>query len=77
MRIKNNPPCQSWEQGKQICKDGFMIGYPPSSACTGHVCDCCGRPNDRIPPCMDEDIAPIQIKEDGSPRLYRGPANEG
>ena len=58
-------PCQFYVPGS-ICKAGFPLSL--SSACTGRTCLCCGRPNDILPPCQDEDIDPRWLNDDGSPR---------
>jgi hypothetical protein len=70
--IVDAAPCSSYRPGR-ICADGFPLGYPASSACTGRRCGECGRFNDKLPPCQDDDIAPRWLNEDGTPRLYRPP----
>lgn len=60
-------PCSAYNPAG-ICKNGFPAQYPASSACTGHVCMCCKKPNDRLPPCQNEDIASMWLNEDGSPK---------
>lgn len=62
--------CKSYRPGGP-CADGFPLTYPASSACTGSTCMCCHRPNDILPPCQREDLGPIWLNEDGSPRFYR------
>ena len=59
--------CASYRRG-QLCADGFPMSYPASSACTGSVCDCCQRPNDKLPACMDEDINAMWLNDDGTPK---------
>lgn len=61
--------CTSYRPG-QLCADGFPMDYPASSACTGSVCSGCKRPNDTLPACMDEDIKPMWLNDDGSPKHY-------
>lgn len=65
--------CKSYTGG--ICKDGFPMNYPPSSACTGNSCRCCGKHNDVIPHCQNEDIRVTWINDDGSPKHYKGIMN--
>jgi len=69
-------PCQSYRPG-QLCREGFPMGYPASSACTGYTCMSCGRPNDRLPACQDEDLHPRWLKDDGSPRFAQQRQGEG
>lgn len=59
--------CSAYQRG-QICKNGFPVGYPASSACTGNTCLCCGRYNDIKPACQNESINLRWLNEDGTPR---------
>lgn len=68
--------CQSYRPG-QLCADGFPMGYPASSACTGNTCMCCKRPNDVLPACQNESLHPRWLNEDGSPRYASKGANHG
>lgn len=63
--------CQSYIPGS-ICRDGFPLGYPASSACTGRTCTSCGRYSDIVPPCQNEALGSAWLNDDGSPRHYRG-----
>lgn len=67
-------PCQSYVPGG-ICRDGFP--FSSSSACNGNTCHSCGRPNDTIPPCQNEDLGQPWLNEDGSPRHVRRIEGEG
>jgi hypothetical protein len=58
-------PCASYRQG-QLCSSGFPMHYPPSSACTGFSCMCCGKPNEVVPACQDENISSRWLNEDGT-----------
>lgn len=60
--------CQFYRPG-QLCRAGFPLGYPSSSACTGRACLSCGRPNEITPPCQDEDIDPRWLDDSGKPRF--------
>jgi hypothetical protein len=60
--------CKSYKAG-QICRDGFPIGYPASSACTGYVCSCCKRTNEIIPALHKENLGLPWISDDGIPVL--------
>lgn len=59
--------CSAYRPGR-LCTNGFPMGYPASSACTGRACRCCGRPNDIAPMCQNEDIPAMWLNEDGSPK---------
>lgn len=61
-------PCTSYVPAS-ICNSGFPLRYPASSACTGHVCMSCGRPNDIVPSCQREDLPSMWLNEDGSPKF--------
>ena len=65
--------CSSYQRGKQVCDDGFPVGYPASSVCSGIGCPACGTGNNKLPPCQDEDIHPRWLKDNGLPLLYKGP----
>ena len=70
-------PCKSYVPG-QLCKDGFPMNYPASSACTGRVCNSCGQPaNVTVPYCQREDIAPRWLNDDGSPIFARVQGEKG
>lgn len=56
--------CSAYTMGRGICANGF----PVNAACMGSKCWDCGRPTDKVPACMNEDIAPRWLNEDGSPR---------
>ena len=60
--------CSAYRPG-QLCTNGFPIGYPASSACTGRCCTSCGKPNEIVPACQDENIHPRWLNEDGSPKF--------
>lgn len=60
--------CSAYRPGN-LCAHGFPLSA--SSACTGSTCRCCGRPNDTLPPCQNEDIPAMWLNADGSPRHYR------
>jgi len=62
--------CKAYRPGK-LCANGWPMGYPASSACTGRVCMSCNRPNEILPACQDEDIDPRWLNDDGSPKHYR------
>lgn len=56
--------CVSYIAG-EICKSGFPFSL--SSACTGSVCHCCGKHNEVLPPCQNEDLSSPWLDETGFP----------
>lgn len=60
-------PCVSYRPGS-ICADGFPLSR--SAACHGRTCWSCGKPNDIIPPCQDENLGAPWLNEAGAPRLF-------
>lgn len=61
-------PCKSYVPGG-ICRDGFP--FSGVTACSGRVCHACGRPDDKLPPCQNEDIGWHWLDDKGYPRLFR------
>lgn len=63
---RNEMQCTSYIPGS-ICRSGFPMGYPASSACTGSVCGGCGKPNDKLPACQNDDLGKPWIDDSGYP----------
>lgn len=65
--------CSAYTMGRGICSNGF----PVNAACMGAKCHCCGRPTDKIPACMREDLGSPWLDESGRPVLAASQAAEG
>lgn len=44
--------CSSYRPGAGWCADGF----PQNAGCLGLACSTCGRPSDKVPACMNENL---------------------
>jgi hypothetical protein len=66
MREKLNVVCSAYRAG-QICDNGF----PTNVACLGMVCFSCGRPTDKTPACLNEDLPARWFDDSGLPRFTR------
>lgn len=71
--MRRHEPCSSYRPGS-LCADGFPL--TGSSACSGHVCWDCGKPNDIVPACMRDDIHPRWLTDSGLPKFYRPTPNQ-
>ncbi len=56
--------CIAHIEGPSLCRNGF----PQNAACRGVTCHGCGRPTEKIAPCMNEDIHSAWLADDGSPK---------
>lgn len=58
--------CSAHNSG-QICDNGF----PTNAACLGASCWSCGRPTDKVPACLNEDLPARWFDDSGRPILAR------
>lgn len=56
--------CVAYIEGPSLCRNGF----PQNSACRGSTCHACGRHTETVSACMNEDIRPMWLNDDGSPK---------
>ena len=63
-RHAQEQPCSAYARGG-ICANGF----PQNAACLGWRCPCRGKPTDKAPMCLRDDVPERFIDESGRPIL--------
>lgn len=59
--------CSAYREKENICSNGFFQVL----ACSREVkCFTCGKPSDRIPHCMKDELPEHWITDDGKPFFY-------
>ncbi len=64
-------PCSAYRPGPSLCRNGF----PQNAACMGTCCHACGRPTERVPMCMQDEV-PAHLIDDAG-RMKFAVANIG
>lgn len=59
--------CSAYDHGSGVCDNGFL----QSPACYGAACFACGRPHERLPMCLRDEVPEHLVDERGYPTLTR------
>lgn len=59
-------PCSAYRRGEPVCRNGF---FQTSVICSGmpNGCPLCGKPSDRLPNCLREDLPAHWLTDSGLP----------